>query len=295
MVLTSGDPPIPRLNLPGLLEVEPSVCSLRMFVFLVAIRAGQHPLLSDLVKDRPNEKDGVDTIIVVDGIPQVGPERFDKLQSVIMKFFTKFGTIINEYFPKNEAGHTKGYVFLEYANSENAVEAVNTANNHKLDKQHTFLVNLFTDFKKYEEIPDEWEPPQPQPYKEQSDLYSFLMDPDAYDQFSVMCNRGSSVQIMQNTAPEPTKLQERLRWTETFIQWSPLGTYLATFHVKGIALWGGPAFEQIMRFGHTGVQYIEFSPCERSFGTGAWYSSPKHFKELLERQTHAVRTVRAKR
>lgn len=40
------------------------------------------------------------------------------------------------------------YVFLEYASAENALEAVNTANNHKLDKQHTFLVNLFTDFKK---------------------------------------------------------------------------------------------------------------------------------------------------
>lgn len=62
---------------------------------------------------------------------------------------------------------------------------------------------------RYEEIPDVWEPPKPQPYKEQTDLYSFLMDPDAYDQYCIMTNRGSTVQIMLNSAPEPTKLQER--------------------------------------------------------------------------------------
>jgi len=220
-------------------------------------------LLGDLLKDHPSEKAGVESIIVVDGIPQVGPERFDKLKAVIIKFFNKFGEIINEYFPKNETGQTKGYVFLEYASPENAKEAVATANQHKLDKQHTFLVNLFSDFSKYEDIPDEWEPPQPQPYKEQTDLCSFLMDPDAYDQFSVICNRGNTVQIWQNTAPEPSRIEDRARWTETFVQWSPLGTYLATFHIKGIALWGGPNFERLMKFSHAGVQYIEFSPCER--------------------------------
>lgn len=53
------------------------------------------------------------------------------------------------------------------------------------------------------------------------------------------------------------------RWTETYVRWSPQGRYLATFHGKGIALWGGPKFEQIMRFSHPGVQLIDFSPCER--------------------------------
>lgn len=62
---------------------------------------------------------------------------------------------------------------------------------------------------RYEDIPDDWEPPQPQPYKEQSDLYNFLMDPDANDQFSIISSRGNAVQIMQNTALEPTKLEER--------------------------------------------------------------------------------------
>lgn len=53
------------------------------------------------------------------------------------------------------------------------------------------------------------------------------------------------------------------RWTETYVRWSPKGTYLATFHPRGIALWGGENFKQIQRFSHQGVSLIDFSPCER--------------------------------
>jgi translation initiation factor 3 subunit B len=38
---------------------------------------------------------------------------------------------------------------------------------------------------------------------------------------------------------------------------------LATFHDRGIALWAGEQFKQFMRFSHTGVQLIDFSPSEK--------------------------------
>ncbi|XP_069695662.1 eukaryotic translation initiation factor 3 subunit B [Periplaneta americana] len=220
-------------------------------------------LLGDLLKQKPKETDGVESVIVVDGVPQVGPERLEKLTTVVNKIFSKFGTIVNEYYPRNEDGHTKGYIFLEYSNPKHAQEAVKLANNHKLDRHHTFLVNLFTDFKKYEEVPDEWEPPEPQPYVEQGNLHYFMLEPDAYDQYCIVTGGGSNVQIWQNSAPDPTKLEERARWSETYVRWSPLGSYLATFHKKGVALWGGAKFSQKMRFSHTGVQFIDFSPCEK--------------------------------
>lgn len=65
-------------------------------------------LLGDLLKNKPTETDGVESVIVVDGIPQVGPDRFEKLIGVINKIFSKMGTIVNEYYPKTEAGVTKG-------------------------------------------------------------------------------------------------------------------------------------------------------------------------------------------
>ena len=52
---------------------------------------------------------------------------------------------------------------MEFPNHRDAVEAVKTTNNYKLDKSHTFVVNLFSDFEKYENIPTDWEPPVEEP------------------------------------------------------------------------------------------------------------------------------------
>ena len=57
-------------------------------------------------------------------------------------------------------------MFLEYSSPREAAEAVKNTDGYKLDKQHTFQVNLFTDFDKYADVPDEWEAPEPQPYKD---------------------------------------------------------------------------------------------------------------------------------
>ena len=223
-------------------------------------------LLGDILKQKPSETDGVESVIVVDNVPRVEPDKLEKLQSVINKVLGKFGTIVNQYYPMNESdGKTKGYIFLEYNNHLNALAAVKSTNNYKIDKSHTFKVNLFTDFKKFEDIPENWEPPKAQPFKSASDLHYHLLEPDAYDQFCVLCGNGAavSVQIWQNSAPEPTSLEERNRWTETYVKWSQLGTYLATFHKLGVALWGGPQFTQQARFSQRGVECIDFSPYER--------------------------------
>lgn len=222
----------------------------------------EEELVADVLKERPTEYDGFDSVIVVDNVPKVGPERLEKLQNVVRKIFQNFGKIRTEHYPMND-GKTSGYVFLEYASSENALEAVKTANNYKLDKQHTFIVNQFSDFQKYENIPDEWEPPQPKPYKDMGNLRSWLLNNESFDQFSVIYDGGEKTAIFLNSHTQPTLIEERSRWTETYVRWSPQGTYLATFHQKGIALWGGSKFEQIMKFSHPGVQLIDFSPCER--------------------------------
>merc|ERR1712059_169519 len=189
--------------------------------------------------------------------------RVEKLKNVIRKIYGKFGKLINEHYPAEEDGSTKGYIFLEFNSHSNAVEAVKTTNNYKLDKQHTFQVNLFSDFDRFENIPDVWEPPMPQEYKDQGNLRSWLLEPDAVDQFSVIHKEGNEVTVFANHVADPVEVQSRPRWTETYVRWSPLGTYLATFHTRGIALWGGENFTQISKFAHPGVQFIEFSPNEK--------------------------------
>ena len=105
-------------------------------------------LLEDLLKTKPCETDGVESVVVVDNIPKVGPARIDKLKTVIDKLFSSIGEIVNVFYPIDEEGNTKGFAFLEYKNSGCADEAVKLLNNHRLDKAHTFSVNLFTDFSK---------------------------------------------------------------------------------------------------------------------------------------------------
>lgn len=75
--------------------------------------------------------------------------------------------------------------------------------------------------------------------------------------------RGPSRSALGCAAALTAALLSPQRWTETYVRWSPKGTYLATFHQRGIALWGGEKFKQIQRFSHQGVQLIDFSPCER--------------------------------
>jgi len=220
-------------------------------------------LMPEVMRQKPKETDGVESVIVVDGVPVVGGDRVDKLKNVIRKIYGKFGKLVNEHYPSEENGNTKGYIFLEFSNHANALEAVKSTNNYKLDKQHTFIVNLFSDFEKYLNISDEWEAPKPAPYRDQGNLRSWLQEADGCDQFAVIHKGGEEVSVYSNAAPEPVEVQSRNRWTETYVKWSPLGTYLATFHTRGIALWGGDDFHQITKFSHADVEFIEFSPCEK--------------------------------
>lgn len=76
----------------------------------VLIRVSE--LLGDLLANKPSETDAFSNVVIVDGIPQVGPERFEKLKNVITGYFAKFGTIVNDYYPKDEDNNVKGCVII---------------------------------------------------------------------------------------------------------------------------------------------------------------------------------------
>lgn len=246
-------------------------------------------LLGDLLRQKPKETDGVESVIIVDGVPSVGADRLEKLKNVVRKIFKEFGTIINEFYPTGEDGKTKGYIFLEFKDRQSAEEAVRQRNNYKLDKQHTFHCNMFTDFEKYDNIPEEFVPPPAQPYKDLGNLHYYLLDENCFDQYSIILDGGTTTAIYLNAIPEAVEIAKRERWTETYVRWSPRGTYLATFHIKGIALWGGEDFNQVAKFSHPGVQFIDFSPCEKYIVT----FSPVVDQRSEERQSIIIWDVRS--
>ena len=52
----------------------------------------------------------MENIVVVDRIPQVGADRFDKLRQVLNKLFSKAGEIQSDHYPKDKDGNTAGLV-----------------------------------------------------------------------------------------------------------------------------------------------------------------------------------------
>ena len=46
-------------------------------------------LMPEVMGARPKESDGVDSVVVVDNVPSVGPEKAEKLKKVLRKVFEK--------------------------------------------------------------------------------------------------------------------------------------------------------------------------------------------------------------
>ncbi|KAK9460698.1 uncharacterized protein V1516DRAFT_677403 [Lipomyces oligophaga] len=217
----------------------------------------------DMAEDRI-----LDSIVVVDGCPIVNDKKVDALTKVLKKLFSEAGRIQEDgfYMPMGSDGKSKGYVFISFDTPEQAERAIRGLNNRRLDNKHTLLVNHFSDIERYGEDDDdeeeEYEDPPEEPYHEEEYLRSWLKEPNCIDQYAILRNEVASVSWNRKTE-KPESIVSRDKWTETFISWSPLGTYLCSIHRQGIQLWGGEEFGRKARFMHPGVQLIDFSPCEK--------------------------------
>ncbi|KAJ3287790.1 Translation initiation factor 3 subunit b [Borealophlyctis nickersoniae] len=215
-----------------------------------------------------------DTAVVVDGVPIVGEAKMEKLITVIRKTFKNIGDIKENgiHMPRDpKTGMTKGFMFIDFATPEQAALAVKQADGHKFDTRHTFRVNHFDDIERFVSLPDTFEEPPAEEYKEKEHLKSWLLDPRARDQWVMM--RGEEVGIYWNNKGEqPDLVHTRNNWSDMYVSWSPKGTYLATFHKQGIVLWGGPSWSKLVRFAHPNVKLIDFSPNEKYLVT--WSHEP---------------------
>ncbi|CAL5063621.1 unnamed protein product [Urochloa decumbens] len=237
-------------------------------------------------EDPPEVETGFANTIVVDNLPVVPPEKFEKLGNVIREIFSHAGAIKDGglFMPVNtDTNVTYGYCFIEYNTPEEAQNAREIGNGRKLDKSHVLVVNIFDDFERYMKVPDEWTPAETKPYTPIENLQNWLTDEKARDQF--VMRAGTCTEVYWNDARQLTSelIYQHQFWTDSFIEWSPLGTYLATVHKQGSQVWGGKDnFERLMRFAHPQVELIDFSPGERFLVT---YSSRKPSNP---RDTHKV-------
>ncbi|VFQ75834.1 unnamed protein product [Cuscuta campestris] len=209
---------------------------------------------------------GFGNVIAVDNLPVVPREKFEKLEGVIRKIYSQIGVIKEDglWMPVDpDTQKTLGYCFIEYNTPQEAELATEKTHGYRLDKSHIFALKKFNDIEKIMKVPDEWAPPQTEAYTPRENLQNWLTDDRARDQFVI--HAGPDTEVLWNDARQmkPELVYKRECWTESFVQWSPLGTYLATVHRQGAAIWGGAAsFERLMRYPHSQVKLIDFSPGE---------------------------------
>ncbi|EFR03543.1 hypothetical protein MGYG_06539 [Nannizzia gypsea CBS 118893] len=226
-------------------------------------------------------EEGLDTFVVFDGLPIVSEDNKAKLIKFLLKKIKKDGPSSSSidpnrqiFLPMNESGMSEGFAFVEYDTPEEAFAAIKSLHGTPLDKKHTLAVNKLTDIDRYGRegrIDDEYKPPKIEPFQEKEHLRSWLGDPNARDQFAMY--RGDKVGVFWNMKKDPPEnIVDRDHWTQLFVQWSPMGTYLASVHPQGIQLWGGPQFSKQKQFPHPFVQLVEFSPQENYLTT--WSSRP---------------------
>ncbi|XP_074373122.1 eukaryotic translation initiation factor 3 subunit B-like [Apium graveolens] len=229
---------------------------------------------------------GYGNIIFVDKLPIVSKEKFEKLEGVLRKIYSQIGVIKDDglWMPVDPATHkTLGYCFIEFNTPQEAELAKEKTNGYKLDRAHIFALNMFDEIEKFMKVPDEWAPPEIKPYTPGENLQHWLTDEKARDQFVIRV--GSDTEVLWNDARQlkADSVYKRNSWTESYVQWSPLGTYLTTVHRQGAAVWGGAStFNRLMRYAHPQVKLIDFSPGEKYLVT---YSS---HEPSNPRDTHKV-------
>eukprot|EP01135_Chromosphaera_perkinsii_P005513 Nk52_evm62s352 gene=Nk52_evmTU62s352 len=222
----------------------------------------ENEIMKDIKAQYPTERKGIDCIILVDNIPKVPKEKQSKLVAVLGKIFNQMGKVRPNgiFMPNDTKGVSTGICFVEFMSPEHASTAVKKGNGYKLDKAHVFEVYMLTDVEKYMEIPDKFSELAPEEYKEKDNYRWWLLDENCRDQFVI--RHGFSTSIFFNGKQELEKVHQRENWTDSFVKWSPMGSYMATFHRQGIALWGGESWDKVARFSHPGVRLVDISPCE---------------------------------
>ncbi len=215
----------------------------------------------------PEYKEDWGNVIVVDNLPKIPMAKHDKLLGVLKRIFAQTGTIERLVMPQ-ENDKTLGVAFVEFATAEEAVKAIRLTDGYALDKSHVFKVNAYSDLIKLDATEEAYTPSAKGEFVERLNPNSWLGDPLHRDQFAIRYNNETEIKWVERNAP-PTldyggerEKEGGLYWCEMYVKWSPQGSVLATFHNKGIALWGDASFSKQGRFAHNGVKRLDFSPRE---------------------------------
>ncbi|UKZ54275.1 Translation initiation factor 3 subunit b [Trichoderma virens] len=221
---------------------------------------------------------GYDTFVVIDGLPEVTEDQKPKLVKFLLKKLNTVGKTKEEliYMPMGDDGKSMRFAFVEYSSAAEAAAATRQLDGVPLDKKHTLRVNKITDIERYGRegrVDEKYVPPVIDEFTEKEHLRWWLKDPSGRGRDQFVMYRGDSVGVFwNNEKDQPENVVDRQHWTEAFLQWSPLGTYLTSVHQQGVQLWAGSSWSRAARFAHPFVNLVAFSPNEKYIVT--WSNRP---------------------
>lgn len=223
----------------------------------------------DSLEDPVNKNVKFETTVFVCGLPKIDSAKKEKLLGVLGKVLDKYGA--NEkHMPFDEAtGKSCGVVIVTYESIGSSDAAVATLNGFRLDSNHTFKAVKIDAFDEITHRPDTFQPNKTLSSFPRSDFRDWLADDACREQILLRYQNDTEIYWHDPMAGAPVlcyggereKRQKKI-WCDWKVQWSPLGSYLATFHQQGVALWAGPEFTRKMRFPHNEVRRVQFSPNE---------------------------------
>ncbi|KNC50002.1 eukaryotic translation initiation factor 3 subunit B [Thecamonas trahens ATCC 50062] len=228
-----------------------------------------------------------DALLLVTNLPAEKAKKFAKLDKYVKKQLKKalntpYNPLTDYELCVDDDGNTTGHLLLSFISDDEAAFAKAKLDGYKFDKKHVLNAYSFADLDRVAEYPDEYVPPTEDeleanlPPGMNENLRSWTTDPLGREQF-VMKYEDQVQLAWAERDREPETIDVRTNWSETYLTWSPLGSYLATFHSDGevpvgVALWGGSDMKRIRRFPHRGVKLVQFSPQENYLIT--WSSLP---------------------
>ncbi|KAH3688594.1 hypothetical protein WICPIJ_000438 [Wickerhamomyces pijperi] len=205
--------------------------------------------------------------LILDGAPIAPESKVPILTKVLTKFLSSAGgKVVDFYLPLSDDKKTQGFAFVQFSSVAEVEKAIRSLNGKKLDVKHTLYLNKLSDIEKYAlsgKIPDEFVEPKLAEFQETDYLKSWLMDDAGRDQFYMQ--KGEMVGVFWNKKNDPAEpaVEPRSNWTQTYMKWSPKGSYLFSVHPQGVQAWGGAEFKGLKRFIHPGVKLLDFSPNEK--------------------------------
>ena len=224
--------------------------------------------------ESPNFDVDFSNAIVVDNLPNAPFEKITKMKEILLKIYVQIDdtlTVESMYMPVDEQTRsTLGFCFIICADMQTAKNCIERTNGQMFGKKNQMRVCPYKELLRLGELDEEYAGFSAPKFNPRPDPTEWLTDAQSRDQFVIRHGIDTMIHFgpMANDE-EPECAYDGARqkadkgcWCQSYVQWSPNGTFLATFHKPGVLLWGGQDFHECRRLIHDSVAEIAFSPCE---------------------------------